>query len=500
MTSMLALRSRELLVSIRERALAASAWTGAILAVQIGGQLVQFVGLARLLEPHQVGLVAIGTLLAGLVEVFLGVGIASAIIQRRRVTSFELSSVHWLNMGISTGIGLLVIAGAAFIARAFGSADATRVVALMGVVFIVIGWTHVYRAVLEKDLNFKPVAIAEISGVLITVIGALTLAALGVGAESVAIGLLVGSLIRAGVLMVGGRRLFRLRLRFRFAETKRFINFGVLQALDAVLNYAGNNLSAIATGRFVGPSALGGYNLAYTAVVNLPAKLNPVVTRVLFPFLSTIQDDRDRMNRNYLRAVTVCGIVSIPFLTGVALAAEEFVEVAFGAKWLWISPLVVILALAGMGRALGNPIGPLLAATDNLRLGLYINIVRIIITVPLTLALTAAFDVAGAAWALVAVAVLNYGAGYYCLHRVLRTPFLQYLGATGLAFLTAVPLAAAVGLAGLLLPAELGAWWLLVIKAAVGLIALILTLVWFPHPTVALLRESAGAQLRRVLT
>lgn len=107
------------------------------------------------------------------------------------------------------------------------------------------------------------------------------------------------------------RRWFRLRWRFRPRETGRFLSFGVFQTLDGVVNYLGSNASSLAIGRLLGPAQLGGYTLAYNLAVNLPARVNPIVTRVMFPVFSSIQHDRDRVAKNYLSVTAVLGMASI---------------------------------------------------------------------------------------------------------------------------------------------------------------------------------------------
>ncbi len=49
--------------------------------------------------------------------------------------------------------------------------------------------------------------------------------------------------------------------------------------------------------RILGAGVAGGYNLAYNVAVVPPMKLNPIITRVLFPAFAKIQDDTEKAAR-----------------------------------------------------------------------------------------------------------------------------------------------------------------------------------------------------------
>lgn len=58
------------------------------------------------------------------------------------------------------------------------------------------------------------------------------------------------------------------------------------------------NLSTLVLARILGAS-VAGLQLAYNVAVVPPMKLNPIITRVLFPAFAKIQDDTEKLRVNF---------------------------------------------------------------------------------------------------------------------------------------------------------------------------------------------------------
>ncbi|AZZ49180.1 colanic acid exporter [Rathayibacter rathayi] len=436
------LRRRAGPVSLRRTTVDATTWTAISFAVALVVQLGQFALLARLLDASEMGIIAIVGLLNAFVDIFLGMGVAQAIIQRRRATSFELSSVFWLNLSVGLAVTGVVFLTAGPIAALLGSAVAAPVLSVASLVFVGSAAGQVPRAVLEKGIRFRAVAVSEtvslVGGFVVTVF----LAFSGTGALSYAWGLVATAALRSALALVQARRWFRLRLRFRIRETARFLSFGVFQTLDGIVNYLGSNASSLAIGRLLGPAQLGGYTLGYNLAVNLPARVNPIVTRVMFPVFSSIQHDRDRVARNYLSVTAVLSMASIPPLTLVALRSEDIVRLFYGPDWGWIAGMTSALTVVGAVRAIGNPVGFILMAMDRVRFGLVVNIAKTAITIPLIVGGGVLFGLDGLIGGLLVSSVIGFFVTYGVLRVVLGVRLGAFLRACVAGPLLAAPMAA----------------------------------------------------------
>ena len=88
-------------------------------AVTVGTQVMRFVlnmtatmVLARMLKPEDFGLMAMLFSLTIFVEMFRDMGLSSATVQRTTVTHRQVSTLFWINVLFSAGVGgLVVLAG-----------------------------------------------------------------------------------------------------------------------------------------------------------------------------------------------------------------------------------------------------------------------------------------------------------------------------------------------------------------------------------------------------
>ncbi len=122
------------------------------------------------------------------------------------------------------------------------------------------------------------------------------------------------------------------------------------------------------------------YHLTLQSIHHL--KLSPTITRVLFPALSKIQDDKERLRINCFKLLHVISYINFPALLGLAIIARDFAYLVFGEKWLFIVPTLQLLCIAGAMRMVANPIGSLLMAKAKMELSVRFNFVKIIIFIP----------------------------------------------------------------------------------------------------------------------
>ncbi|KAB2429271.1 oligosaccharide flippase family protein, partial [Enterobacter hormaechei] len=113
-----------------------------------------------------------------------------------------------------------------------------------------------------------------------------------------------------------GRKIYRPGLHFSLASVSSNLRFGAWLTADSIINYVNTNLSTLVLARILGASVAGGYNLAYNVAVVPPMKLNPIITRVLFPAFAKIQDDTEKLRVNFYKLLSVVGIINFPVLLG----------------------------------------------------------------------------------------------------------------------------------------------------------------------------------------
>lgn len=426
-------------MSMRTSVLRGTKWTGIALLVTTGCLFGQFAFLARVLPGTDMGVATLILLITGFSELIIDVGLSSAIIQRQRVSRLQLSSVYLVNIVAGLLFCIATFLSAPFISDFFRTDDLTAPLQVVAFVFLVASFGQVYKAVLEKSLNFKSVTTCEMTGVLAGTVTACVSAVAGVGPICVVFGIYATTIVRVLGLIMCGKNLFRPRLEFSLREVRGFLAFGIFQCADGLLNYAGANAGAFVIGRIMSPVSVAGYNLAFTLAITTPGKINPVMTRVMFPALSTIQDERQTLSINFVRLTLIAGLVSAPILAGIGLNSNAIVELFYGDSWNWIAPTLGLLCLAGIGRASANPMGVLLLTLGKMKLGFCINAIKTVATVALV-ALGAMLDgTVGVAVAMITMQLVSIGINAWLVHRLVSVAWKDYLSAIVTPILVCLP-------------------------------------------------------------
>ena len=77
----------------------------------------------------------------------------------------------------------------------------------------------------------------------------------------------------------------------------------------------------------------------------------------MFPSLSMIQDDKNKVCYTYIKATRYIAVITFPLMMGLFVVAPQFIRVVFGLQWERSIFLIQILALVGLGQSIGSTVG-----------------------------------------------------------------------------------------------------------------------------------------------
>lgn len=369
-------------MNLKDKTFNGAKWSALSSMTTIGIGVLQLTILARLLEPKEFGLLSIALVILVLVDTFSDFGLSNSIIQRKNISITVLSTLYWINIFIGLSVFIILFFGSGVISHLLRQPDITIIIETLSVAFIIIPQGQQFRALLQKNLEFSQISIAEISGTIIGCLVTLVCAWF----KPVALCAIVGYLVTASVRMLFfcwfGRNIYQPKFLFQFSGVTSNIRYGLFLTADSLFNQVSMNLPTMILSRTLGAVITGGYNLAFNIAVMPPAKINPILTRVLFPVFAKIQGNQLRLRQNFYKMLSIVGLLNFAALLGLMSVAENFVILVFGEKWLFITPTLQILCLVGLLRAINNPIGALVMATTLVNVSSKLNAVRMLITVP----------------------------------------------------------------------------------------------------------------------
>lgn len=409
----------------QQRVIHAGLWSAAARIAGEGSRYVIAIVLARLLSPAEFGLIALATALMGLVQAFADLRVSYALIQRPRVSEEEWSTVFWMATGMGAVLTLAFAACAGLIAEFYANPALREIVWALSVSFLLSAVALTPRTKLEKDLRFKALSLAQIVATVGTGLLAIGMAVAGFGVWSLVAQSLAVYALDVGFLFWYTR--WRPRWVFQPAALRPLLRFSAPLVLHDVLNTLAQSTDRLILGKMVSAADLGLYNRAKIFLYLPVANLSFSMTRVMFPSLSALQGDPERVQRAALRMLKLLAVVSFPLMTIAAALAEPLVRVVLGPKWLAAVPMMRIFALAGILASINAVATTILMAKGKTTLVLQLGVAKQIASVA-GVALGAFWGATGCAFGVLAVTVVIFVLDAYSISRALGVRLVAYWG------------------------------------------------------------------------
>jgi len=131
--------------------------------------------------------------------------------------------------------------------------------------------------------------------------------------------------------------------------------------------YVAYNTEKILLGRYWGAGPLGIYTRGYQLATLPVQQLIAAVHIVAFSVLSRMQSDTEKLERAYLKSLSIIVALTVPVVLSSALFAREIILIMLGPKWLAAVPVLRFLAPTVLFFALINPFSWFLRATGRVR-------------------------------------------------------------------------------------------------------------------------------------
>lgn len=330
--------------SLRDKTSAGVLWA---FAERIGMQVVGFVVsviLARLLTPSDYGVIGMLTVFLSISQMFIDCGFGSALIRKKERTEEDFATVFWYNLGISCFCYLILFLAAPLIADFYSMPILKSVLRVVGLNLIIHALYTIQVTRLTALVNFSLQAKITVSSNLVSGCIGITLAYCGYGVWA-----LVGQTMSAAVFSGIMYWLFTgWRPRFLFSKKffRELFGFGSKIMAAGFLHTIYMNISPLIIGRKFSAADLGYYSRG-DSLAALPGGIfQSTLGRVIFPVLSSIQDDEARLQRTYNKYLRIITSLVAPSMLLLAACAEPLIMLLIGEKWLPCVPYLQLLAIA----------------------------------------------------------------------------------------------------------------------------------------------------------
>ena len=321
-------------------------WSGISQIVRLISQFAITAILARLLTPKEFGLIAMVVIFTNFIAIFREAGLAKALIQHDGLTEEHLSSMFWIIILIGFILAAILSGLAPAIANFYKEDRLVLITIILASTFFISSFGSVQNSLLLKELNYKYVAIILTVADIISGAVAVALAFTGFGVWSLVYQQVVSSLLIGFFPWVFCR--WKPKFLFRWGKVKELLGFGLNLTGFNLVNYFSRNLDNLLIGKFLGSTSLGYYNFAYQLMVFPLNNITSTIGDVMFPSLSIIKKDKEKVRYAYLKATSYIAVLTFPLMIGLLAIAPQFIRVIFGSQWERSIFLVQILAIIGL--------------------------------------------------------------------------------------------------------------------------------------------------------
>ncbi len=346
-----------------------SATRGALLVVGMRcvDRLIGFVStliLARLLVPDDFGIVAMASIIVGLIDTLLDLGVGSALIQNKAATRDDFDTAWTLRL-VQAGFAALIIWFAAPLAADyFRDSRVLDVIRLMSVTILIGGFENIGIVAFQKNMEFGRDFLffffRRVAGFVVTIGLALWWQSYWA--------MVIGALAGRSFGVVISYLLHEYRPRFSLIRLQKIWSFSQWILVRNLGNFGQLQTDKFLVGRRTDASTMGAYTLADEIAAMPTTELLAPLGRVLFPLFVDAAGDPQRLRRAFCKALGLQSLFALPAGIGLYMVSGDVVRLLLGERWLSAIPLMETLALISVVNALTHSGSYLLLALGKVSL------------------------------------------------------------------------------------------------------------------------------------
>ena len=303
--------------------------------------------LARMLSPHDygiVGVLAIFSLIAGNLQ---SSGFTQGLTNIKQPTANDYNSVFWFNVSVSIVCYVILFFCAPLIAWFFHSDELIPLSRFVFLGFLISSFGITRNAILFKKIMARERAMTGFISLLISGACGIVLAYNGMAYWSLAWQSVLFVLIQNICRYYYTRKMWKPSLRVDFTPIKKMFPFSVKILITTIINTINNNVLTFIFGNLFPMKTVGNFSQAMKWDTMAYTTISGTIEQVAQPILVEIADDKDRELRVFRKMMRFTAFLVFPCLFGLSLVAEEFILVTISAKWIDSVPLLQILCVGG---------------------------------------------------------------------------------------------------------------------------------------------------------
>jgi O-antigen/teichoic acid export membrane protein len=319
--------------SLTQRTLEGAAWIGAASVARLALRVVSVAILARLLTPHEYGVVAGALIAMDFASMIYGMGLAPTLIQRKEVRPDHVATAFFSALLMAFLAALAMWYAASAVADVLQIPQLTQILKVLAWLTPFGAFCTLCEALLARNMQVKSIAIRPLFTFTIsTFLIAIPLAWYGFGYWSLVAMQGVDIVLSAAALGFAARKLLvwpRFSRR-AFGELWR-LSLGF--SLNQPFVYLSQNADRFIIGRVLGTATLGIYTRASFFTNTATTLFGNIARLSVFPAMAKVQQDEARLRSALLKSISLLALLTLPVSAFCVIFAPELVDLLLGPQW-----------------------------------------------------------------------------------------------------------------------------------------------------------------------
>jgi|TARA_B110000967_G_scaffold119208_1_gene121934 O-antigen/teichoic acid export membrane protein len=310
-------------------------------------QIVNFIVgviLARLLLPSDFSVIGVIMVFIAISNVFVNFGFNDAIINKKKVTQLDYSTVFWANIILGLLVYIILYFSSPFVELFFDMYNLSYYIRLTGLSIIFSSFSSIHRAKLSRELDFKTISVVSLYAVVISGASAIYMAYNGHGVISLVLRMTLGQFLTLLFFVIFNK--WFPQIKFNFKLLKEIAGFSSNLFLSRLLNVLYNNVYYFVVGKIYLQDTLGFYTRAENYKNILSLNIATAIQRVSFSELSRYENKIQR-EESFLKFISITIVLSFLSMLVLNICSHEIIIITVGLKWLPSVLLLKIMTLSG---------------------------------------------------------------------------------------------------------------------------------------------------------
>lgn len=316
---------------------------------KFSGQGIQFlvtIVIARILTPKDFGLVGMMAVFIAVAQALVDSGFSQALIRTQNRTQADNCTVFYFNIVISTFLYGVLYLIAPWVADFYHQPQLVQLMRVLCLVVVINSFGAIQRALYTATLNFKTQAKASLIASVLSGICGIIMAYGGFGVWALVGQQLLNALFCVCLFWWFSK--WRPQLIYSWKSFRRLFAFGSNLLLSSLINTIYGNIYQIVIGKIFSAASLG-YVSQAKHICQLPsAHVTGILDRVIYPVLSSMQDDDEKLSSAYRRLLRTSAFIVFPLMCGLAAVSYPLIKIVLGEKWLFSATLMIPISFALM--------------------------------------------------------------------------------------------------------------------------------------------------------